>query len=205
MKKLLSSLMCAGLVITGSMTSASAASGINAEEQRLLDYLTQTGMSIAGEKEVLNENDELYKEVYNILNADSVDLTASEVDTVKNAAKNVQDYLDGMLSTQELTTDMIAELVRLSSPALAVLDLKMSYNAKTDTLILMDANGQVLNTVTGIVGSTKEDLANKVPSDNIKLEKTGEDFSSTYVIVGGLTLVLAVAGLLTFKKREQVL
>ena len=201
MKKLLSCLMCAGLVCVGSMNVASAADGINAEEQRLLDYLTERGMTAGGETLILTESDELYQSVYEILAADGIDLTAAEVDTVRDSAKDVEAYLNKFPTDQEMTAEIMSEVVRLASPAVGVLDLKLSYDPIKDVLTLSTLDGEIINQQTGLLGTKKEDIIQK-PKTDTKLEKTGENFTSTYAIIGSLGLVLAAAGMLTFKKKQ---
>lgn len=200
MKKILSCLMCAGLICASTMTVANAAGEINSEEQRLLDYLTDRGMTVGGETEKLTKNDDLYKSVYEILATDGIDLTAEAVDRVRDSAKDVEAYMNKLPADQEMTTEIMSELVKLAAPAVSVLDLKLSYDATKDVLTLFASDGTVIQEMKNLVGTKKEDLPN-VPKGE-KLERTGENFTSTYAIVGGLGIVLAAAGMLTLKKKE---
>ncbi|MGX8850890.1 LPXTG cell wall anchor domain-containing protein [Amedibacillus sp. YH-ame10] len=202
MKKLLGLAAGVALALACVATPIQAAAGgaINPDEQRLLDYV-KTGVTIDGETLAYPVGSEEYEMLYDILSANGVELTATDVNTVRDSAKATVTYLSGIDGIP--TVDQLMELIDLANPGLDVLGIKATYDATDDILYILTADGDYISSVGDVLGSGIEGIA-PGPGGDKKLENTGENFTSTYALIGGLAVVLAGAGIYTFRKKESL-
>lgn len=203
MKKLLGIAACAALALSCLATPVKAAAPINAEEQRLLDYVS-TGVEVEGEVLGYPVESNQYQMLVEILSTEGVELTKAEVDTVKDSAKSTITYLTDHYY-DEMTPEALAEMINLATPGLQVLGVKVEYDAVKDVLTIKTLSGEVISTIENII--TVGDVPS-VPTvggtTNKKLENTGENFTSTYALIGGLAVILAGAGIYTLRKKEAL-
>lgn len=201
MKKMIALMICSTFVLSGALVPAKALSvDINENEQQLLDYVAQ-GMSINGEEIQFVKGSENYEALKTLLASEGIDLSAKDVETVKNSAKKIQDYVAQFPDDQEMTIQIMEKLITFAAPALAVFDVSAKYDSIKDQLMLVfkDGTTQVImeNAIKGNVDETIQKS-----SHGTKLERTGENFTSTYTIMGGLSMLLVGVGLMSLKKRE---
>lgn len=201
MKKMIALMICSTFVLSGTLVPAKALSvDINENEQQLLDYVEQ-GMSINGEEIQFVKGSENYEALKTLLASEGIDLSAKDVETVKNSAKKIQDYVAQFPDDQEMTIQIMEKLITFAAPALAVFDVSAKYDSIKDQLMLVfkDGTTQVImeNAIKGNVDETIQKS-----SHGTKLERTGENFTSTYTIMGGLSMLLVGVGLMSLKKRE---
>lgn len=221
MKKILTLLTSLCLVFVGTLTFVHAEEGINDAEQRLLDYVSEKGMTVEGETLTFDTDSEEYQALYDYLALDGVDLTDQDVDDIRDSVKNVIAYLENFDENTEMTPANLAELLDLCNPALNVLDMNISYDSVMDELTIIVSGEEV---VIPDFLKTLEDLDNvEIPDDEsegiwvekiepvyssvvnktgTQLEDTGEDFTSTYAIIGGMAMVLVAAGIFSLRKKE---
>lgn len=201
MKKMIVLMICSTFVLSGALVPAKALSvDINENEQQLLDCVEQ-GMSINGEEIQFVKGSENYEALKTLLASEGIDLSAKDVETVKNSAKKIQDYVAQFPDDQEMTIQIMEKLITFAAPALAVFDVSAKYDSIKDQLMLVfkDGTTQVImeNAIKGNVDETIQKS-----SHGTKLERTGENFTSTYTIMGGLSMLLVGVGLMSLKKRE---
>lgn len=201
MKKMIVLMICSTFVLSGALVPTKALSvDINENEQQLLDYVEQ-GMSINGEEIQFVKGSENYEALKTLLASEGIDLSAKDVETVKNSAKKIQDYVAQFPDDQEMTIQIMEKLITFAAPALAVFDVSAKYDSIKDQLMLVfkDGTTQVImeNAIKGSVDKTIQKS-----SHGTKLERTGENFTSTYTIMGGLSMLLIGVGLMSLKKRE---
>ena len=209
MKKLFTAAACAAMTLGVFAAPINAASGVNKAEQEILDYRAK-GVTIKGETLAYASTSEEYKTMEEYFNLDGVDLTDNDVKAIKDSAKNVQAFLEKHWD-DAITPELLQEMIDLAQPAMTTFGFKMAYDAVNDTLTITDANGEVIYKEAGLIYGTeeekKEDPAKPAPTikDKTKpeneLEKTGEDFTSTYAIFGSLAVILAGAGIVASRKK----
>ena len=83
--------------------------------------------------------------------------------------------------------------------------IRDSYNAAKDILTIMSADGDEIYKLENVLKEATQikDQMTK-PTQGTKLERTGENFTSTYTIIGSLMVVLVGAGLFVLKKKEFI-
>lgn len=212
MKKLLTAAACAAMALGVMSTPINAASGINKAEQEILDYM-EKGVSVQGDVIAFSKTSEEYNTMAEYFDLDGVDMTEADVTAIKGSAKNVQAFLEKHWD-DVLTPELVQEMLELMEPAMATVEMKVSYDAVNDTLIIADLNGEVLEKIENFIygeeqvepgtttkPETKPSIKDKVDAGT-KLENTGEDFTSTYAIFAGLAVILAGAGFVATKKKS---
>lgn len=193
MKKLLTLAACAVLA-GGLVTPVSAASGINAAEQQLLNAVAK-GVTINGKTYAYGEGTSEYAQVKNIFDQDGMDLTSADVKTFSTTMKDVEAYLAG----KELTAQVITEAIAKVAPITNILGVTVSYDASTDSLSVKGADGSAVVSYKDVV---KNNGSVTNTTNNGVLENTGEDFMGTYAVFAGLAVVLAGAGAVALRKKE---
>lgn len=211
MKKLLASAACAAMAFAAVAAPVQAASGVNKAEQEILDYM-EKGVNIQGNAIAYGKNSDEYKTAQEYFDLDGVDLSESDAKVIKDAAKNTQAFLEANWDA-EVTPEMVQKLIDVMQPALNTMGMKISYDAVNDKLTVTDAAGNILTEESGFIYGTpadntdkkKEPAKGETVKEKVKnpggLEKTGEDFSSTYAIFGSLAVILAGAGIVATKKK----
>lgn len=210
MKKVLASLAAGALALTCVIMPVHAANGINADEQRLLDYVDK-GIVVNGDTYRYAKGSKDYEALKDLLAQSGMDLTTAEVDTIKDNAKEIGAFISDNYD-EKMSEDIVNELIAMVKPTMDIFGLKVSYNAVTDELIILDSAGNEVTRVPNVVFEpttdpeitpTPKPVDQAIKSDPKKLENTGENFTSTYVIMGGLGVVLLGAGLLARKKNAE--
>lgn len=200
MKKLFAVMACAALALVTTMAPTKALDGINPEEQRLLDYL-EKGVTVNGETAKYEIGSEDYQAMVDLLSTDGIDLNAEEVDTIRDSAKKVINYIAQFPSDAKMTTDNITKILDYSAPALAIFDMKAEYDASKDILTIKLADGTVVTEMKDLLKEAPKDVV-APKQEGTKLERTGENLTSTYTIIGGLAVVLMGAGFVVLRKKE---
>ena len=193
MKKLLSLAACAFLA-AGLVAPVNAASGINDYEQKLLDAAS-AGVSVGGTTYSFGPGTTEYGVLEDLFNQDGFDLSADDYQTISDTATTVKNYLD----TNGVSSSSILTAISLASPITKLLGVSVSYDASTDTLTVLDGNGNELLSYEDVVtsgGSVSSSTASGT------LENTGENFMSTYAVFAALAVVLAGAGAVALRKKE---
>lgn len=218
MKKLLAMAACAAMAFCF-MAPVSAESGVNEAEQRVLDYFAE-GLTVNGD--AVNVSEEQYATLENYFNQDGIELSEADADLIRDTGKEVQAFLSERWE-DEMTVEVINELLDLMKPATDVLGMSVTYDSVNDTLTVLGKDGVVLyeeenfalvEQPTEETPSTDETTPSQpsekpntvggtVSSGATKLENTGENFTSTYAIFAGLGLVVAGAGAVVLRKKEH--
>lgn len=216
MKKLLATAACAAMALGVCAMPVNAASGVNDAEQQILDYMAK-GATVDGETIAYPKGSDEYNTLEEYLALDGIDLSQKDVDTIKASAKDTQAFLEKHWN-DTITPELLNEMLGYMGPAVNTLGMKISYDAKADKLIITDMNGNVLveegniiypeetdttkpDSPTGHKGGSGNKVNQKVPTAGKGLEKTGEDFSSTYMVFGSLAMILAGAGIFASRKK----
>ena len=214
-EKLLAMAACAAMALGVCVMPVNAASGVNEAEQQILDYV-EKGVSIQGETISFVKGSDEYNTLEEYFALDDIDLTQKDVDTIISSVKNTKAFME-IHWDDEMTVDLLNEMLDLMAPATNTLNMKISYDVKADKLIITDMDGNVWSeqenfmypeetTPTtpegeGNKGGNGNTVKDKVNTNDKALEKTGEDFSSTYVIFASLAAVLVGAGFIASRKR----
>ena len=213
MKKLLAMAACAAMALGICVMPVNAASGVNEAEQQILDYV-EKGVNIQGETISFAKGSDEYITLEEYFALDDIDLTQQDVDTIVSSVKNTQAYLE-IHWNDEMTVETLNEVINLIDPGINTLNMKISYDVKSDKLILTDMDGNVLNEIENFLyeeettpttpkeeGENGNTVKDKINPNDKTLEKTGEDFSSTYAIFASLAAVLVGAGIIASRKRS---
>lgn len=205
MKKLLVAFICGAFVFMTTLAPTKALDeSINAQEQRLLDYV-EKGIEVDGQVISWKVGSEEYNNLKTILASQQVNLSEENVNTIKDSAKNILAYAKSLPADTQMTHVILTHVLSLASPALDIFGLKAYYNAAKDILTIMSADGDEIYKLENVLKEATQikDQMTK-PTQGTKLERTGENFTSTYTIIGSLMVVLAGAGLFVLKKKEFI-
>jgi len=183
MKKSFATICLALLLIMSTGVNVFAASGINADEQRVLDALSQSVTTQAGVSLTLPSR--YISQAKTFMLKDGVDLTASQCDQIIAKTNEAVALIAATSATRllEIPLDVQSKFVEQAKGAASVIGLTLSYNATTRESTVTDASGSIVATS----GST--------------VKQTGTDFSSTFLI-GGLLAVLILASGVYAKKSN---
>ncbi len=181
MKKVLALLLPLVLVVALLSVSVSAFSGINAEEQKLLDYIKNNDVKI-GQK-TYKVPAEYQTKAYNYLNRDDVNLDETKAEKALTEMKDLWDKTSKMdaTSVSALTDAQLQTIADEMQDVADNLNLTVKLDLAKDTVSLVDASG---NTVV----------------DNAEtIEKTGAVSSVVIAIVA----VVTVAGCALVLNKER--
>lgn len=185
MKKMSGLLLSGALALVVSTNAVSAASDINASENRLLDYLNNYSYQIGTQKYTV-DNDLLSK-AKNYLIRDEVNLTEEQVNQVIALADKGFNILvkKGIVIGNKLSDEdanlMVNEVVK---PICDILKLSLSYDAANDIITIKNANGDIVYT------------------DDDIIKDTGNNASSSYALMSFLLLAAAGFGYTAYKKSK---
>lgn len=200
MKKLLAVFACGALAFVCTAQPINAAVGINPSEAELLD-LIEEGVSFGEGFINYAPGSEEYEVLSQYLEQADIDLDAAALTTIKDSVKNAQAFMT-TYGEEVATPELMAQLFDLITPAAKALNLNLTYNPLTDGLLITDKNGTIIFNEENIFELGP--IASATVTEAVKLENTGEDFTSTYAIVGSLVAMLACAGYMTLKKKETL-
>lgn len=163
------------------MVNVSAASGINTEEQSILDVL-KTSVDVNGKSVTLDVS--YVNSAENYMNSDGVNLTnqqASVVIAQIEAAKQVivDNKITDLKTINKKYQDQIIAYAQIAANELGLI-IVVDYSSKT--IIIKDISGNVLFTVSKVI------------------KNTGDDYTTTLAISGAIALLLASAGIIATKK-----
>jgi hypothetical protein len=188
MKKILALLTTMALALVFA-SSVSAATDINAHEQKLIDKFTE-GAVIDGKTVALStEEINLAK---NFFMRDEIDLTEEDVDgllaaideiiAIAQAAKAVN--FSDLSSDDKLAVVAIAEA---AVAAIASVELTFSYDFDTNIASILGVGGVVL-------------AQSEVGDDSTVIKATANDLTMTWVILAGLILLVGASYVVANKK-----
>lgn len=180
MKKALSFVAC--LVLCAAFTvQANAASGINAEEQKVLNIL-KAGVSVNGKTVSLDAS--YINTAENYMNSDGIDITAEQASVVINqvdAAKKV--IIDNNITDlKTMPKKFQDQIIGYAQSAAKELGLTLVADYSSKTIVVKDASGKVLFTASKVI------------------KNTGDDYTMTLAISGAIALLIACAGIVAAKK-----
>lgn len=163
------------------MIPAAAASGINPEEQKILDVLN-AGVTVGGK--VVSIDAAYINSAENYFNADGVEITASQSSVVLTqigAAKQV--IIDNNITDlKTIDKKFQDQIIGYAQAAASELGLTLSADYSSKTIVVKDASGKVLFTASKVI------------------KNTGDDFTTTLAISGAIALLIACAGVVAAKK-----
>ena len=182
MKKIkmsLSMLLIAVLMLT---TQVSAASGINAHEQRVLDALKQSVTTTAG---TLTLPAKYVNQANTYLQRDGVDLTEAQADEIITKINQVVGLLKATnaKSWKEVPQDVVDRVVKLAQEAATIVGLTLSFDAATGVVTIKDASGTTVVTTDKVV------------------KQTGYSLNAVWVGCLAVAAILVVATLVLKKKK----
>ena len=181
MKKVVYLITCLVLSVSCMSVKVMAASGINAEEQKVLDVLktsvTVNGVSVSLDASYINSAE-------NYMNGDGVNLTASQANIVIaqiEAAKQVilENNITDLKTMNKKFQDQILGYAKTAAEELGLI-LVADYSSKT--MIIKDENGNIIFTLSKVI------------------KNTGDDYTKALAMSGAIALLLVGAGILAAKK-----
>lgn len=181
MKKFLSLITCLALSAGFLVTPAQAASGINAEEQKILDTLN-AGVMVNGKKVTLDTG--YVNSAQNYFMTDGVDVTSAQAAVVLAQLENAKKVMvdNGITDLYNMRRDLQDQIIGYAQVAAKELGLTLVVDYAAKTITVKDAKGNILVTVSKVI------------------KNTGDDFTSTLAISSTIALLLAGAGVVAFKK-----
>lgn len=163
------------------MIPAAAASGINAEEQKVLDIL-KAGVSVNGKTVSLDAS--YINSAENYFNTDGVEVTADQASVVLTqieAAKQV--IIDNNITDlKTINKKFQDQIIGYAQSAAKELGLTLSADYSSKTIVVKDSNGKTLFTASKVI------------------KNTGDDFTMTLAVSGAIALLIACAGVVAAKK-----
>lgn len=211
--KVLSVAMLAAAVAASAATVTSAVSGINADEQRIMDELNTT-VTMAGVEKSLPDS---YKnQAENYLNQDDVDLSSTEADNVIAKVEETKAYIEstGVAHISEMTDDQFNQLAGLVKETAAAGGAEVTvaksddYSHPADIAIVTNGTpegpGEGGNNVPNGNGDNNyTPSGNKTPVDNNPIKTTGFDVPSVTAVAGVGVLMVAAAGIYLMKTSKK--
>lgn len=183
MKKVIASIMSALLAVTVSIT-AFAASGINANEQAILDKLKAP--ITVGDKN-LTLPAEYYNQAENYLKQDGVDVSdeqkATIITQIDEAVVIVKE--SGVTDLNNLPAEAKNKLMAKAEKAAAALDLTLTFDSSNKTLTVKDSNGTVVAKIEKVIKTTGAD--------------------TTVAVVTVVTLVSLLAGCAVVARKSRLM
>ncbi len=178
MIKRIAAIIMSVLMISAIAFSASAASGINDEEQRLIDAYKDAGINGF----VFNESTINQIEIYFM--RDGVDITAEQTDGVISYLNEAVSYFGstGASSLHALSNEQRQHLFEIVKNGAAVVDLTVHYDAANKLFQVYTADGEL------------------VYSDASVIKTTGADYTPA-VVTFAVVLMLACAAAVAAKKK----
>lgn len=178
MIKRIAAIIMSILMISAVAFSASAASGINTDEQRLIDaYKNAKANGYYFDEYTINQI-----EIYFM--RDGVDITADQADQVIAYLNEAVSYFanTGATSLQSLSTEQKQHLLEIVRNGAAVVGLTVSYDAASKMFQVYTADGEL------------------VYSSAVVIKTTGADYTPA-IITFAVVLMLACAAVVAAKKK----
>ena len=181
MKNVVCLITCLLLSVSCMSVKILAASGINAEEQKILNVL-KTSVTIDGK--VVSLDASYINSAENYMNSDGVDLTASQADVVITqieAAKQViiDNKITDLKTMNKKFQDQILGYAQIAANELGLI-LVADYSSKS--IVIKDSSGNIIFTASKVI------------------KNTGDDYTRTLAISGAIALLLAGAGIIATRK-----
>lgn len=178
MIKRIAAIIMSVLMISAIAFTASAASGINDDEQRLIDAYKNASAN------GFTFNDSTMNQIEIYFMRDGVDITAEQADGVISYLNEAVSYFGstGATSLQALSTEQKQHLFQIIKDGAAVVGLTVSYDAANKLFCVYTADGEL------------------VYSDAAVIKTTGADYTPA-VVTFAVVLMLACAAVVTAKKK----
>lgn len=195
MKKVLKMLIPVLVLAMALAIGANAFSGINSDEQRVLDFIKnikeiQIGRSTYAMKDEYNTH------AFNVLNRESVDLTKAQADKLIAIMQELLDMCKkyDTESAQSLTDAQKRDIEKKLQEAAALVNLTANFDTALSKMTIKDSNPSASSTVVEIaIGETP------TKTDPV-IKQTGADsFALIGVVAAGLA-VIACAYVLNSKR-----
>ena len=182
MKKL-SAILVALILVAATAVTAFAA-GINSSEQAVLDEL-KTSVAMKGGDMVIPT--EYVNQAENYFN--TIEMTDAQSSSIIAVIKEGKTFLanSGASNISDLTFAQKQELLGYGEKAVAVLDMKMSYDKTARKITILDPKGEVVFSATPSL--TKSGAVSENP-----IKTTGSDVNYFGFIALGAAAVVLVAG-----------
>lgn len=196
MKKVLNLIACLALCAAFTLPIA-AASGINAEEQKILNTLT-AGVNVNGKMVMLDAS--YMNAAENYLNSDGVSITADQASVVVNQIEAAKKVLvdNNITDLTKVSKKLQDQIIAYSKTAAEELGLTLVADYTSKKIIIKDASGKVIFTVSKVKQDSNGNTTFVVDGDIIK--NTGDDYTQTFVITGTIALLIASAGIIAARK-----
>lgn len=182
MKKL--SAILVALVLVAATAVTAFAAGINSSEQAVLDEL-KTSVAMKGGEMVIPT--EYVNQAENYFN--TIEMTDAQSSSIIAVIKEGKTFLanSGASNISDLTFAQKQELLGYGEKAVAVLDMKMSYDKTARKITILDPKGEVVFSATPSL--TKSGAVSENP-----IKTTGSDVNYFGFIALGVAAVVLVAG-----------
>lgn len=182
MKKL--SAILVALVLVAATAVTAFAAGINSSEQAVLDEL-KTSVAMKGGEMVIPT--EYVNQAENYFN--TIEMTDAQSSSIIAVIKEGKTFLanSGASNISDLTFAQKQELLGYGEKAVAVLDMKMSYDKTARKITILDPKGEV------VFGATPSLTKSGAVSEN-PIKTTGSDVNYFGFIALGVAAVVLVAG-----------
>lgn len=147
----------ASMVLAASLSlTAFAASGIDANEQAILDKLN-TPITVGNQ--MMSVPAEYYNQAENYLKQDGVSVTDAQKTQVLAKIDEATEILqeNGTTDLLSLPKNVRSQLVTIAQDAAKVLDLNLTYDNVNKTITVVDKNGDVVAKVEPVVKTTGAD------------------------------------------------
>lgn len=177
-----SALMALGLIIAAPL-SAAASTGINANEQAILDELN-VGITLEGRTTYLPA--QYINQATTYLQRSDVDVTSSESAQIISYIQKARSLAEnsGYSSFSEMPTDFVNQLIALAQNAASVLGLTLSFDVNGGVVTIVSDSGDVVVDGSGVI------------------KQTGFDFSASAAVI--IALMGAVGACAVVAKKRNL-
>lgn len=182
MKKL--SAIFVALILVAATAVTAFAAGINSSEQAVLDELKTSVAMKGGEMAIPTEYVNQAENYFN-----TIEMTDAQSSSIIAVIKEGKTFLanSGASNISDLTFAQKQELLGYGEKAVAVLDMKMSYDKTARKITILDPKGEVVFSATPSL--TKSGAVSENP-----IKTTGSDVNYFGFIALGAAAVVLVAG-----------
>lgn len=205
MKKVSAIFISLLLVAVTAISAFAAESGINDNENKVLDALQTTVTMSDGVMEI---PDAYVNQAENYFN--TIDMTAQEADDIVSIINEGKSFLEksGAANIKDLTFDQKKELLAIGKRAVGVIGMTMSYDFTTKELTILTPDNEVAFKAVpylSVVKSSSGGTSVVVKDDSI-IKTTGADSISFagFAVVGAVLVVVTAGSAFFLLKNKKV-
>lgn len=180
MKKILSLATCLAICVAFTL-SVNAASGINAEEQKILNIL-KAGVNVNGKMVMLDAS--YMNAAENYFNSDGVSITGEQASVVVNQIEAAKKVIvdNGITDLKTMNKKFQDQIISYAQVAASELGLTLVADYSSKTIVIKDASGKEIFSISKVI------------------KNTGDDYTQALAIAGAFVLLIASAGVIAAKK-----